>query len=495
MQINHKLPAIVILCFLGVISGSCKKLISIPIPEDTITTSQVFSSEPQAESALAGMYSRMINGMTFTGMGSLATDIFSAGAVTIMAGLSSDELYNIYSNTEEGFYVLNCNKLTSINSGVANVLWITAYRTIYDANGIIEGVAASTSDALRDSARKQLTGEAKFVRAFCYFYLTNLYGDLPLALTVDFNKTVNLRRASQQQVYQQIATDLKDAETLLVADYSTGKGERVRPNKWAATALLARTYLFMGDTKNASLAASAVIGHSVFFNLETDLNNVFRKDSREAIWQLKQTITDGTLKNATPEGSALLPVPLYHGTARFSITNRLLDAFVPGDNRRADWVDSTDNADLSFGITYYPAKYKTGNANGEVNVPAPEYYMMLRLAEMYLVRAEADANGGPGGLSAAITDLNTIRHRAGLTALPDDLTKVQVLAAIEKERQVELFAEWGHRWFDLKRTGRAHDVLSSVPIKQPWAGDYQLLYPIPNSEIRVNASLIQNPQY
>jgi starch-binding outer membrane protein, SusD/RagB family len=70
-----------------------------------------------------------------------------------------------------------------------------------------------------------------------------------------------------------------------------------------------------------------------------------------------------------------------------------------------------------------------------------------------------------------------------------------VIAAVARERQVELFAEWGHRWFDLKRTKNAHDVLSALPSKQPWAGDYQLLYPIPPVEIQINPRLMQNDEY
>jgi hypothetical protein len=79
--------------------------------------------------------------------------------------------------------------------------------------------------------------------------------------------------------------------------------------------------------------------------------------------------------------------------------------------------------------------------------------------------------------------------------LNDQLTAEQVIEAIAKERKTELFIEWGHRWFDLKRTGKAEAVLSVIPNKQPWLGNYQLLYPIPQSEILNNSNLIQNPEY
>jgi hypothetical protein len=174
-----------------------------------------------------------------------------------------------------------------------------------------------------------------------------------------------------------------------------------------------------------------------------------------------------------------------------------MNAFEAGDKRRC-WIDSTNAAPMDGMpkvVSYYPNKYNIGQPNSAFMAPPREYYVMLRLAEQYLVRAEAAANGGPGGLASAIADLNVIRSRAGLPALPASLGKDQVLAAVAKERQTELFAEWGHRWFDLKRTGKAHTLLSAIPLKQPWAGDHQLLYPIPNTEISVNHFLTQNPGY
>ncbi len=132
--------------------------------------------------------------------------------------------------------------------------------------------------------------------------------------------------------------------------------------------------------------------------------------------------------------------------------------------------------------------------NRVIGGEATEFYTPLRLAEQYLIRAEAAANGA-AALTSAIDDLNTIRFRAGLTDLPDNLSQQDVLAAIEKERRLELFIEWGHRWFDLKRTGKAVPVLSQMSAKQPWAGDYQLLYPIPITEITNNRNLAPNPGY
>jgi hypothetical protein len=499
MRIYQRTTLIVISSLLGsMIHSSCRKLIAIPAPVNTITTTQVFSTEAKANAAMAGIYSIMINGDQVQNTSVAGQSFFSAGLLTIMGGLSSGEMYNYFGTGEQALYLLSTNKLTIYQADKAGIAWKTAYKTIYAANSVIEGIAASTAASLRDSTRKALTGEAKFVRAFAYFYLTNLFGDVPLALTVDFNQTRNMTRTPQQQVYQQIVSDLKDAEENLPVSYPTGNGERVRANKATATALLARVYLYLGEYDNAVAAATTLINNSETYALETDLTHVFLKDSREAIWQLKQAVTDVSLKNATPEGYQLLPAVFITGSSHFALSDQLLKVFEEGDQRYVVWTDSTNNTNITGtipGTTHYPSKYKIGSGNGAYGADAKEYYVVFRLAEMYLVRAEAAANGGPGGTAAAMADLNVIRHRAGLESLPATLTTVQVKAAVAKERQTELFAEWGHRWLDLKRTGMAHDVLSAIPMKQPWSGDYQLLYPIPVSEITANHFLTQNPGY
>jgi hypothetical protein len=122
--------------------------------------------------------------------------------------------------------------------------------------------------------------------------------------------------------------------------------------------------------------------------------------------------------------------------------------------------------------------------------PVVEYTMVLRTAEQYLIRAEARAR--QNNLDGARSDLDSIRLRAGLSPLPDNLNQAQLLLAVEQERRVELFAEWGHRWLDLKRTGRALTVLSA---EKPDIDENDLLLPIPASSINANVFLEPNPGY
>ncbi|WP_431217937.1 RagB/SusD family nutrient uptake outer membrane protein [Puia sp. P3] len=135
------------------------------------------------------------------------------------------------------------------------------------------------------AVRQQLLGEAKFMRAFFYFYLTNMYGNVPLATSTDWNINSLLSNMPSQQIYQQIITDLKDAESILSTNYLDGTllnsiSDRVRPTKWAAAALLARAYLFSGDYANAESTASVLINNTSLFTLSTSLNDVFLANSK-----------------------------------------------------------------------------------------------------------------------------------------------------------------------------------------------------------------------
>ncbi len=133
------------------------------------------------------------------------------------------------------------------------------------------------------------------MRAFYYFYLVNLYGDAPLVLSTDYATNSLITKSSKEQIYQQIIFDLKEAQSLLSDKYIKGDGksvyengaeERVRPNKWAAIALLSRTYLYLQDWVNAEEQASLVLANTTQYQLQS-LDSVFLKNNGEAIWQLQ----------------------------------------------------------------------------------------------------------------------------------------------------------------------------------------------------------------
>lgn len=458
-------------------SWSCKKMITIDYPTGSIVTETAFSEDVSAEATVRGLYGNMING-------SLKA---INGGITVYAGMSADEF--VPSSTSASTASFRNNVLTSMNSNVST-LWSNFYSYIYHANACIKGL--SDADKLTPDVKKRLLGEVKFIRAFNYFYLLNLFGDVPLVTSIDWRDTRTLSRTSKQDVYTQIITDLKEAQDLLPSEYIFG--EKIRANKWAATAFLARVYLYTQDWGDAEMQASDVINNGGF-SLVEDLNSVYLKNSNEAILQLQPSGMLSPSYNGTTEAIILIPrtlttVPSYY------FTNQLKTAFEVDDQRLIDWTKTlTRNA-----ITYsYPYKYKVRGTVNDTEVQ--EYYMVLRLAEQYLIRAEARVHQGKLiGTDAAEADINIIRARALLPATTAT-TFEEFMKAIEQERRIEMFSEWGHRWFDLKRMKgnsnpsktRADEVLE--PLKSPNWQSTDLLYPIPLSEIQINPKILQNDGY
>ncbi|HCS20776.1 MAG: hypothetical protein A2X18_13155 [Bacteroidetes bacterium GWF2_40_14] len=447
--------------------GSCEKFIRIEPPIDQIVRANVFSDDAAAISAIRGIYSAMIS------------EGFANGALssaTYLLALSADEMKTTETKFQPPFY---SNSLLAGTENVYTIFWKQPYTYIYYANAILEGMAASTG--MTAANKLQLEGEAKFVRAFCHFYLVNLFGDVPLVQTTDYQQNRTISRTPAQQVYQQIIADLLDAKEKLAGDYSISNTERIRPNKAVATALLARVYLYTDDWANAETQASAVIGNSNYRLLD-DLNQVFLKNSEESIWQL-MTVTSSSIN--TYEGNIFIPVS--NNWSRY-VTSELLTAFEANDKRREHWIGTYTSTDGTNTITYYPFKYKISSGT-----TITEYSMVMRLAEQYLIRAEARAQQNKvTGANSAETDVNTIRGRAGLNPTVAN-TKAAMLLAIEQERRVELFTEWGHRWLDLKRTNRANAVLGALSYKNWQSTD--VLFPINTTEMDNNPNLTQNPGY
>ncbi|HEY9259780.1 RagB/SusD family nutrient uptake outer membrane protein [Chitinophaga sp.] len=469
----------------GLLVTGCNKLLDIKDPINSITTSEVFQNDEQAATALNGLYSYLINGgaAEVYSYGELGSDLYSAGGITQAAAHSADELYAPSLSGGYPYYAETAARLTLQNTGYSTKIWKTAYKGIFNANALIEGVKGATSKEFTQASRKRVLGEAMAVRAMSYFYLVNLFEKIPLALSIDYNDTQKLPSASPATVYQQIISDLEEASGYLSENYDGNNTERIRINKWYVKAMLARVYLFTKDYEKAWQNANEVIGRADLFQLE-NLNNVFGISSREIIFQLKQTDISPTRGNATPEG--------YSMTTRY-LSPMLLNAFEAGDNRKTAWITAIP------GSQYTPAgfaagKYKINMNNHVVGGTMSEYYVVMRLAEIYLIRAEANMLRSLANKNAVIDDLNIIRARAGLNGLPYTLTDQQVTGAIAQERRIELFAEWGHRWLDLKRTNKASDVLSTISYKQPWNA-YQLLYPVPPDEIRWANNLSQNIGY
>lgn len=464
-EIPYKLTSFILpLIVLALFSG-CKKFVDVGAPNSQLITATVFTNDNTLKSALAGMFSTMANTAAYDQQFKLS----------FLTACSSDELKYFATSTDYDPFLTN--SIPYDNSSVLT-LWSSLYASIYQANAIIEGVTTS-SGGLSDAMKIEALGEAKFVRAYCYFHLTNLWGDVPLPLSTDGAINNSLFRSSSTLVYQQIIKDLTDARATLSATYVYGAGERVRPNNYAAAALLARIYLYTGDYVNAQTYATTVIAYPTLYTLlsTANLGGIFVKNNTEAIFQLTATATVGFTQEAQYYSLDITAVPDYQ------LTDNLLKAFETGDKRYTNWVGTNTYAGKTY---YYPFKYKQKLLNSTATA---EYATYLRLAEQYLIRAEAMAR--QNNLTGAIADLNVIRSRAGL-GNTTATTQANILLAIEQERRIEFFAEYGHRWNDLRRTGRANAVLGAL--KAGWTAN-AALYPIPKSELNNNRNLTQNIGY
>lgn len=473
--------SISLLFLIIILTCGCKKFIEIPPSSDQLVTSSVFNNNAAATSAVTDIYTQM----------------WRNAESAIMAqnnGLLGDELTEY--NTSPGINYQEYINSMFAESPASNSFgpWINGYNYIYQANAVISGLQQYSGTSL--TVKQQLLGEAYFIRAFWHFYLTSCYGAIPLITTTSYSVNNALSRTPRNQVLLQIIADLNQARILLNTNYVDASDtltttSRVRPNKAVATALLARVYLYMGNYSNdksyyakADSAASAVIANNDYSLVP--LTNVFLANSSntEAIWQLA-TPLPANYDTTDGETFILIAAPGPGGNSE-TLSPQLLNAFEPNDQRFNNWVGSITTGGTTY---YFPYKYKNYMYEGV------EYTVVLRLAEQYLIRAEAKVY--KGDLPGAANDLNMIRTRAGL---PNTIAANQndLLTAILHERQVELFTEWGHRWFDLNRTGNTSNVMSVVtPSKGgTWnPNGYQELYPIPQIEINVDHNLTQNPGY
>ncbi len=443
---------------------SCNKYLDTPTPKTEVVDELVFSNDKNALSAVTGIYITM-NASNYQ---------WANVMMNYMSGIHADDVY--YTSAFEDYDVFGQARLLPQSTYVER-FWNSIYGYLYTVNACVEGLTASAT--ITPALKNQLLGEVHFMRAYFYFYLVNMYGDVPLVLSTDYRVTQVLPREKTQVVYDQIVKDLNTAKELLVNNYPTGN--RVRPNRVAASALLARVFLYRHEWALAESEATSVIGNGNY-ELLKNLNSVFLANSREAIFQL-QSVNIAGGRN-TWEANVGIPAGATGGPLFRLDTLNLIPKFETGDARLANW---TGTRVLANGATiYWPAKYKVRNAT-----PVQENTMLLRIGEQFLIRAEARIRQNK--LTDGRSDLDSIRMRANLPVLNTALDQGQLLLALEKERKFELFAEWGHRWFDLKRTQRSNTVLG--PIKGAHWQVTDTLYPIPSNARSTNINLSQNEGY
>lgn len=434
----------------------CRKFLNLPLSPTLVENDYVFTDDRSATSAVLGLYNQATTSMHSTN-----------GGLSVYLSLYADDLYNTSSSTSyDPFF----NNTLLSSTGIVNTnFWRYGYANLYHANALIEGLEKST--VLTVSVKQQLLGEVKFMRAWFYFNLVNLFGDVPLITSTDYQLNAVMPRSPVVEVYQLIMSDLSFAKSNLTTAYSTAG--KLRPNKWTAVALLARTELYLKNWQGAYDHASELMASGTY-QLAADLNNCFAANNTEAIWQIARENVN------TSEAAIFVPASATVRPA-LALTDTLVKLFEPNDKRKTNWTKANTVSSVAY---FYPFKYKQ-----RTNTPLAENKQPLRLSEIILIRAEAAIQLSK--LDTAVNDINKIRNRAGLISMGNN-TAEQLTIALEKERRLEFFAEDAHRWFDLKRWNKAPSVLSSI--KPAWTAT-AVLFPVPLSEIEKNQFLMQNPGY
>ncbi|MGJ8591903.1 MAG: RagB/SusD family nutrient uptake outer membrane protein [Aquaticitalea sp.] len=418
-------------------------------PQNSIPADQAFQTKADIDRGILGAYA------------SFQSLSYYGRTYLIFSDLASDNLAHPLAATAVEYAQVDNNNILPENGSIGGI-WNICYDGINVANNVITKVP--TIADMTEEERNMALGELYFIRGLNHFNLLNYFGAIPLKLQPTIGVgNLDAPRNAVNDVYAQIIDDLTFASV-----YLPSSGDKTRATKFAAKAMLARAFLYKGDYAQAATMATEVLedGNST---LLPNFAEIFGEDgSSETIFEIYFSQTE---RNRIAEYN--FPQSL-NGRREVEPSQDLLGAYEANDTR----FDVSIRFD---GTKAYAAKYADLSLGAE-NV------IVIRLAEMYLIRAEANANLN-GNVDAIKSDINEIRQRAGLPSTSAS-TYPQLLSAIEKERRVE-FAFEGHRWFDLVRTGRAVEVLPNV------TSSNQTLFPIPLDEIQTNNSpgMTQNPGY
>ncbi len=438
----------IIICFFVIIGLSACEDFVTQEPVDLILTDDAIIDAESANQAALGVYSRMQVANLW------GNDVIS------FAGVLSDELS--HSGSFPTIAEMDANDVGSSNVSADDV-WRDGYIGIFQANNMLEILGSSAEiGGLTDELRTVHLGEARFARALFHFTLASFYGAIPQVETTDVIANSSLSRTSQADIYTWAAAEAAQAATELAgADW--GANAQFRATQWAALALQARILLYNGDAAGAAAIADNIIENGPF-SLEDDYSDLFQPSatSDEFIFVLFNSIQD---QNELP--FQFLP----DGRFEFAVGQEFIDAH--GSDPRA-LIELNEGDVLG---RYYVNKY-ADLANGADNSP------MFRLAEMYLIRAEGNAN-----TPQAVSDIQALRTRAGAAAYAGSGSVDDIL----NERFIELSFE-GHRFFDIVRTGNAVSIMSTVSGSNFVATD--VILPVPQRDIDQNQALLpQNEGY
>ena len=469
------------LLFFSLALTSCQDILDKE-PIATFDAGSYFQSEADAIQAVNAAYRPLLfnndNGNFYWAFAEITSDEAITGGDGSRAGLVELESFTYTPRTEE-----------------FNSFWKLQYDGITQCNLVLDNLPGVDMD---ESLRNQVTGEALFLRSYYYFLLTQVFGDVPLFTSVAPPEELKIPRSPKAEIYARIEADCERAAQLLPEMYPPA--EVGRATKGAAYALAAKTYLYekKWDKVVEYVAKVKALG---IYSLMPDYQDNFRKETQnnsESVWEIQHTNLELGVGNFLNQWWLSKKLEGY-GFAE--VTQGFVDAFEP-DDPRLKFTVAMRNEDYFGAIyknsfsstTFSPCKYLQDTStlsqpsDGDIN------YTAIRFAEVLLWEAEAlNELGRPAEAQAPLEQVRA-RARAQAedpaTALPPINTTGQqeMRDAIRHERQVELGFEL-HRFFDLVRWDIAADSLSGFE-----KGKHEL-FPLPQTEIDLNPSLIQNPGY
>ncbi|WP_091523645.1 RagB/SusD family nutrient uptake outer membrane protein [Paenimyroides ummariense] len=440
------------------LATGCNDFLEVEVPKDMVDQTKTFNDDRTAEAALHHAYVLLTENGFLSG---------NAGAAPVLLGCYTDEL----EVTSPAFpdYMNFYNGAVLANNSSVSALWNQTYAQIYTVNNILEGLKNSTG--ITEAVQIQLQGEALAIRGILHFYLAQTFGEVPYVTSVDYKVNQKIGKLSVNAVMERALADLKDAEEILLSSYPTA--ERIRISKSVVHGFMARMYLYMENWPMARQYAEVLINNTEY--TLSPVNGLFLKESKSAIWQLKPTINGMNTYEALTYTFFAVPAP------NIKLSTSLLGIFETGDLRKTNWIKFIGlEGQNAHNFKYTKMGFST---------PVAEYSVVLRIEEMYLIAAEAAAR--LQDWDACNGYLNQIRSRAGLDDV--DVQSVdQAVNTILQERRVELFCEFGHRFYDLKRTDRLMDLQA---VKPNWKPHLSVL-PLPENELLLNPNLLpQNTGY
>lgn len=494
------------------ISFSCSDSFFDRYPTDTMTTENYMKNVDELKTILNAAYAGMRGAF--------------ANSIVYIGDLPTDNAYDYKLNNSTAHISLHESNVDSQNAIIRD-LWSACYKIINRCNIVIDEMEDVDSSP---EVYNQLVGEAKFIRAYTYYVMVRVWGDIPLVLhdIENYMDVFEYGRISTTEIYAQIISDLKDAESKL-PDFYISDNEIGKVSSTAAQAILGDVYLTHNDYDNAKIYFEKIINKegeklgllddyaSIF-----DSNNANNKEIIFAVQYASNQVPSmsnylGNASLGNIQGIPIAPRGMessIYGVNILLMTHELEAKYNEIDKRRSviytDLISPDYQCTIPMTLKYFDYQNlidkKSGNPDSGCETIISRYSdILLKYAECL---------NELQNYTAAIDQIRRVRIRAGLeTNIPIDYNSI--FKAIEDERQLELSME-GHRWFDLLRTGRTKDVVNSFynreneivlpftisvyqygdPNSPLSVSDHELLFPLPYDQVILNPEkLKQNPDY